>query len=125
MKLKNIITAITCLIIGITSCKKESNITDYAEQATCTGTTPTYTADVATILNTNCATSKCHNASSAKAKINLSDYNNASAQFRNNKRNLASVHHEKGIKKMPEGRAKLSDEIINKLDCWVKNSCPQ
>lgn len=125
MKIKITVTSIAFLITAIVGCKKESNITDYAEKATCRGTTPTYTVDIANILNTNCATSKCHDASSAKAKINLSDYKNASTQFKNNKKNLASVHHEKGIKKMPDGKAKLSDEIINKLDCWVKNSCPE
>jgi len=26
---------------------------------------------------------------------------------------------------MPQGQSKLADATINKLDCWVKNGCPE
>lgn len=106
------------------ACQKESN-TDFAAQAVCTGAVPTYTAYIATILNNNCASSGCHNASTAKAGIRLNDYTNASSQFLSNSKNLASVHHAGGVDAMPRNAAKLSDALINKLDCWVKNNCPQ
>jgi len=123
MKKNLLAVAILTGMVTINACKKDS--TDYAAQATCTGTAPTYTNDIAPILNTNCALNGCHNASSAKEGINLSDYASASSQFKNNPDNLTSVHHGSGVKPMPDNKPKLSDDIINKLDCWVKNGCPQ
>jgi hypothetical protein len=38
---------------------------------------------------------------------------------------LASVHHASGVKAMPQGQSKLAEASINKLDCWVKNGCPE
>ncbi len=98
--------------------------TDHASVAICS-TTPTYTNDVASIINGSCAFSGCHNNNSNSAGISLEGYSNASTEFRNNSKNLASVHHDSNVKSMPRGAAKLSDAAINKLDCWVKNNCPQ
>lgn len=123
MKKNLFIAAIVAGIVTINACKKDA--IDYAAQATCNGTVPTYTNEIAPILNTNCALSGCHNASSAKEGINLSDYASASSQFKNNPDNLTSVHHGSGVKPMPDGRPQLAADLINKLDCWVKNGCPQ
>jgi restriction endonuclease S subunit len=120
MKLK--FTFFALVIITLISCSKDT--TDYAGIAVCTGTTPTYTNSIATILNTNCALSGCYN-NSAKKGIDLSNYNLASNQFKTNSNNLISIHHGSGVEAMPQGRAKMSDADINKLDCWVKNGCPQ
>ena len=113
------------LIVCMNSCGKKTDTTDYAAIAVCSGTTPTYTTDIANILNTNCATSACHSASSAKSGINLSTYSSASSQFKTNSKNLISIHHGSGVDQMPKNAAKLSEATINKLDCWVKNGCPQ
>lgn len=121
-----LITATICIALfaGMISCKKTDK-TDYAANATCTGTTPTYTANIATILDANCASSGCHNASSAKAGIKLDNYANASDQFKNNNKNLIAIHHGNGVDAMPKGASQLSSTLINQLDCWVKNGCPQ
>ena len=123
MKIKLLGMATLTTLLTISSCKKDT--TDYASQANCTGTTPSYTSDIAGILNAHCATSGCHSAASSRAGINLSGYAAASSQFLNNKDNLIAVHHGSGVKPMPEGEAQLSADVINKLDCWVKNGCPQ
>lgn len=111
------------LILSCYSCKKSED-TNYADAATCTST-PTYTADVAPILNASCATPGCHNASSKRDGIDLSTYASAKSEFTKSNTALASVHHASGVKAMPQGQSKLSDASINKLDCWVKNGCPQ
>ncbi len=123
MKEIRLIVLILIGFVTFNACKKDA--VDYAAQATCSGNIPTYTNDIAFILNTNCTLSGCHNASSAKEGINLSDYASASSQFKNNPDNLASVHHGSGVKPMPDGRPQLAADLINKLDCWVKNGCPQ
>jgi len=110
-------------LITLNACKKDA--VDYAAQATCTGNTPTYSGEIESILTTHCALSGCHNANSAREDIILSTYTSASSQFTNNANNLVSVHHGSGVKPMPEGGAQLSEDLINKLDCWVKNGCPQ
>lgn len=120
MKFQYLIFSILILIIF--SCSK-TDTTDYAGIAVCSSV-PTYTNNVATILNTSCALSGCHN-NSAKAGINLSNYEQASSQFKTNSKNLISIHHGSGVEAMPRNSAKLSDASINTLDCWVKNSCPQ
>ena len=40
----------------------------------CTGITPTYTNDIASVMNNSCALSGCHNSSSKSAGIDLSTY---------------------------------------------------
>ena len=116
MKFQYILFSI--LILVIFSCSKTDS-TDYAGNAVCTSV-PTYTSNVAAILNSSCAISGCHN-SSAQAGINLSTYALASSQFKSNSKNLSTIH--SGV--MPRDNNKLSDATINTLDCWVKNSFPQ
>ena len=69
-------------IIAINACKKDS--TDYAAQAVCTGAVPTYSGEIASIIDTHCGDSNCHSANASKAGINLSTYALASSQFLNN-----------------------------------------
>lgn len=107
------------LSLSIVSCKKES-IKTYD----CTGITPTYDGEFKTILNTHCATSGCHNASSKKAGINLSDYNNAKAESSKDAF-LGSIQHLKGYDNMPKNGSKLDEVTIQKLYCWVQNGSPQ
>ena len=123
MKFQLLSAALLTVIIVFNSCKKDS--TDYASQATCTGTTPTYTNEIADILNSRCAMSGCHSASSAQEGINLSTYASASNQFLTNDDNLIAIHHGSGVKAMPDGEPQMDATTINKLDCWVKNGCPQ
>ncbi|MEZ5046048.1 MAG: hypothetical protein R2831_03555 [Chitinophagaceae bacterium] len=123
--MKFITLSLLAIIVINIACNKNSSTTDYVANAVCTGTTPTYTNDVASILNTSCALSGCHSAGSSQAGINLSDYSSASSQFKNNSKNLASVHHASGVEAMPRNASKLSDTQISILDCWVKNGCPQ
>jgi len=117
-----ILTAISG-IVAINACKKDS--TDYAAQATCTGTTPTYNGEISGLIDTHCGDSNCHSANGSKAGINLSTYALASSQFLNNNDMLTSIHHGRGVAPMPDNKPKLSDDIINRLDCWVKNGCPE
>jgi hypothetical protein len=123
MKFKIISIAILC--IALYACKKNAVSTDYAASAVCSGTTPTYTNYVSSIINNSCATSGCHNNASSKAGISLEGFANASNQFKTNSKNLTAIHYGSGVEAMPKSAAKLADSIINKLDCWVKNGCPQ
>lgn len=120
--MKQLLCFLVLSIIFLIACNKST--TDYAAQAVCTGNTPTYLNDVAVIINNNCAVSGCHNNAASSAGIALEGFANASSQFKDNKKNLISIHHGKGASNMPKNASKLSDADINKLDCWVKNGCP-
>jgi hypothetical protein len=122
--MKNILI-ITIIGISTYACSKKSTTPDYSTDVTCVGVTPTYSTGVSNIIDNNCAFSGCHNSASSQAGINLEGYSNASNEFKSNNKNLIAIHHGSGAEAMPKNSGKLADSIINKLDCWVKNSCPQ
>lgn len=90
----------------------------------CTGTAPTYTADVKTLLDANCATSGCHNAASKAKSIDLSTYTAAKSES-SKSRFLGSIQHSSGYDAMPQGGSKLSDANIKIIYCWVQNGSPE
>ncbi|MCB0528095.1 MAG: hypothetical protein KDC61_18380 [Saprospiraceae bacterium] len=115
------------LILLLGNCAKESASSNYAEQADCTGIDAqanSYTNSIKAILDAQCATSGCHDAFSQSESIDLSNYASAKSAFEN-RACLCSIHHGAGCTPMPEGRAKLSDATIQKIDCWVKNGYQQ
>ncbi|MBK9103921.1 MAG: hypothetical protein IPL92_04985 [Saprospiraceae bacterium] len=106
-------------IIAVASCGK-----DPISTVDCAGVTPTYNLDIKFILNASCATSGCHDAASQQNNINLSAYGPASSESHND-RFLGSIQHKRGYKQMPQDAAKLSQEKIDLLTCWVQNGSPE
>ncbi|MBK9151306.1 MAG: hypothetical protein IPM26_10040 [Saprospiraceae bacterium] len=107
------------ILFILTSCSKnESSTVD------CSGVNPTYTADIAAIMNSSCALSGCHSAIFPASGVNLSNYSNTKAASQNSKF-LKSIKHESGAKPMPQGSAKLSDASIRLIECWIKNGAPE
>lgn len=105
--------------IGWVSCSK-----DDTPSSTCTGATPTYTADIADILNASCAYAGCHGGSFPADGLDLSTYSKAKNASLNGKV-LASIKQQGGAKAMPIGAPKLSDALISKIDCWIQNGAPE
>lgn len=108
-----------CVLATCFACKKTTVTT-----VDCTGVTPTYTADIKTIINTNCATSGCHSASAKANGLDLSTYLLVKSESSNN-RFLGSINHDSGYNGMPQGAAKLSDANIKKITCWIQNGTPE
>jgi len=108
------------IIIFYTSSCNKKEITKYD----CTGITPTYTSNVKSILDANCAFSGCHNASSKADGIDLSSYSSAKSQSSNDKF-LGSIQHISGYDDMPQNASKLDDATIKTLSCWVQNGSPE
>ncbi len=121
--MKPIKIVVFAFILGGTSiftqCKKEE-----VDLLDCAGVTPTYTANVKTILDNNCATAGCHSASSRRAGYDLSSYA-ASVTSGGNQAFLGSVQHISGYDPMPDGGAKLPEADVKTLSCWVQNGMPQ
>lgn len=117
-----VITTLFLLIFSVQACKDSASNDDYISSANCTGSTPTYNAQVKSIMTNSCATSGCHNATSKKDGIDLSTYALTKNIFLNGK-GLCTIYHD--CTPMPENAAKLSDATILLLTCWVKNNCPE
>lgn len=116
MKKTFLVISVFCLSIVLFSCK---NTNDPLKDFDCTGATPTYTADIDTIMAANCTS--CHSGSFPSGNLDLSTYANVKAES-----NLfCSVNHDAACEAMPQGAAKLSDADIKKIACWIKNDKPQ
>lgn len=76
-----------------------------------------YASDVATILATSCNTSGCHNAAGSAAGFVFENHSQVSD---NATIILNVIRHEAGFSPMPKFAAKLSDEQINKVACWIE-----
>lgn len=96
----------------------------YTTAADCTGTTPTYTADIKPILDVRCANSGCHSAVSPANSLDLSTYATIKAHF-NAHTILCSINQEGTCGKMPKNGTKLAAADIKKITCWAKNNFPQ
>lgn len=104
------------------SCEKDE--VEEPQTYDCTGLTPTYTAEIKAIIDTNCASSGCHNATSQAGGINLSTYALTSSES-NNARFLGSIQHLSAYSSMPRNSAKLNDTAIQLIYCWVENGQPE
>ncbi len=108
------------------NCSKDNSSGSYVDQADCTGidaATNTYTKSIKAILDAHCANSGCHDAFSRSRNIDLSTYASSKSVFENTDA-FCSIHWN-GCNPMPQGSAKLSDAILQKIDCWAKNGYAQ
>ena len=121
MKKYLFLLTISALILNFTACKNDSLTTPTTD---CAGVTPTYTNDIKTIMDANCATSGCHNASAKASGKDFSTFNNCKNESMSNSF-LGSMKHSSGYTAMPKGAAKLSDAQIKLVECWIKNGTPQ
>lgn len=116
---KKLIGLSACVALAFAACKKET-----ATSFDCTGSTPTYTNDVKSIINSNCATSGCHAANNPAEGIDLSTYAKVKAESAKD-RFLGSIEHLSGYEAMPDGAAKLSETQIKTISCWIDNGTPE
>ncbi len=111
---KTAICLFASLLLYVSACKKETTT------PTCSpsDTTQTFTAKVKPIIDANCITSGCHDAT-ASGGVNLTTYDGVVSATKNN--NLISQV-QSGL--MPQGLPALPDSSINKIIAW-KDNCYQ
>lgn len=107
------------IVVIMSSCTSTTTTT-----TDCTGITPTYTNDIASVMNNSCALSGCHNSSSKSAGIDLSTYDKVKTESAKSNF-LKSIKHQSGVAAMPQGLSKLSDATILNIECWINNNWPQ
>jgi hypothetical protein len=116
---KYFLKACLFLLVFVISCSKDNSAV-----IDCTSESPTYTNEIATILNASCATTGCHTSTFPADGIDLSSYEKAKSASINGKV-LKSIMHESGASAMPQSLPKLSEDKIKKVHCWVQNGAPQ
>jgi hypothetical protein len=106
------------LLLSFSSCTTESISYD------CSAIAPTYTNDVKSIMDANCAYSGCHDVYTNAHGINLSTYAAVLSES-SNARFMGSMHHEGGYDRMPEGASQLNTSDLQKVYCWIQSGAPQ
>ena len=84
---------------------------------------PTYSADIKTIIDINCASS-CHSAEKKKHNIDLSTYELVKEESGHGAF-LGSIRHENGYDAMPQKHDKLDEATIQKIVCWIQSGTPK
>jgi hypothetical protein len=98
---------------------------DAVEKIDCSGITPTYSADIAPILNATCADDGCHGSVNSQAGIKLTNYAETKAGSGNSKF-LKAIKYQSGATAMPPDPAlKLSDAQVKLIECWIQNGKPE
>lgn len=97
-------------IVLIASCKK-----DKTEIPTCVEEI-SYAQQVKLVLDLNCTTAGCHDASAAGG-YNLITHTNVAA---NAELILSVINHESGFTPMPMGGSQLADSTIQHFSCWIE-----
>jgi cytochrome c553 len=118
VKLSLIVSFIITALLVVT-CKHEIPLTDNPPENndTCGAIVFTYSGAVASLLTTYCT--RCHNATTTRAGINLSNYDGVKTVALNGKL-LGSIKKETGYKPMPPGTTKLPDCQIRQIEKWVQ-----
>ncbi|MGB0933121.1 MAG: hypothetical protein ACPGU5_02500 [Lishizhenia sp.] len=81
----------------------------------CTDTV-SFIASIKPIFDMNCSTSGCHDAATNSAGYTLVGYEDI---FSEAEASLEAMQHNPSRVAMPYLTAKLSDSIIQKLECWI------
>lgn len=80
-----------------------------------------YTNQVGPIIQQNCSTSGCHDAT-ASGGYEFSSYSDVSLSAETI---LKAMKHEAGILPMPYDQPKLADSVIRKFECWMLQGKPE
>lgn len=109
-----VVLFLAVLFIACKKDKQEDEPVECADQIS-------YASDIATIMSTSCNTAGCHNAAGASGGLVFENHSQVSDHA---SKILNAIRHEGGFQPMPQGSAKLSDEIINKVACWIEQGKP-
>ena len=117
---KIIIISIYAIALSMFSCRKDKADAP-VETINCDSVTVTFNLNVQPIFLSNCATSGCHDATTASSGYVLETYSQISA---NAEASLSSMKYESGYTEMPYFSSKLHDTLINQVQCWIQDGKP-
>jgi hypothetical protein len=119
------LTIFSCIILStsIQSCYYDHEDTLYGTttSGTCDTSSVKFSTIVQPLMNTQCATSGCHNATTAAAGANLSSHTAIKSYITNNKDFfIGSIKHTSGYSQMPKGGSKMAVCDITKIEVWIR-----
>jgi hypothetical protein len=103
------------VLLSSVSCSKTKGSSKSFTASDCTSTI-SYKSDIQPIMNSYCTS--CHQPGNAKGGYELTTYSGVTS---NTSKVLASMLHNGGAKPMPEDADQLSDDLLNKMYCWVND----
>jgi len=115
--------ASVCSYVLVSSCNKDK--TKLTTELTCNGlddSNNSYNLRIKSILDNNCATAGCHDATTASSTVILDNYN-SSVDALNNKNVLCAINYQSSCIPMPP-TTKLNDTLINYINCWKQSGFP-
>lgn len=115
------------LSTSIQSCYYDSEEELYGlpSSTTCDSTAGKFATNVFPIMSAQCATSGCHNAVTASAGANFSNYATIKSYITNSKDFLlGSIKHTSGFSAMPKDGSKLATCDISKIESWINAGMP-
>mgnify|MGYP000421609346 CR=1 FL=1 len=119
--MKKIILALTIFaglfMVGCDEDDEPTKTTNTQPQELCDSLNITYDAHIKAIVDMSCNTASCHASSAGGFKLGTYAEVKAAAEKENF---LKAIKHEDGAVNMPMGASKLSDENIQKFECWEK-----
>lgn len=120
------IFSVILLSTTIQSCYYDNEEELYGtSSATCDTASVKYATVVKPLIDVQCATSGCHNASSASAGANLSTYTATKSYITNAKEFfVGSIKHTSGFSAMPKGSSKMATCDIAKIESWIIAGMP-
>lgn len=106
-------------LVSMQGCYYDNKAENYGS-AGCDSANPTYTNNIAPLINQSCI--GCHGSSGASGGVSLTSYDLVKAQAM--KGSLTGTLKQNGYSLMPPG-GKLSDCKIGQVDKWIRNGFPQ
>ncbi len=118
--MKIILTLQLVLLFFLVSCTKDKAAPNQVFiPSDCDSIAKSFSADVQPIINNSCV--GCHNSSSPGAGYNFDNYSDINS-------NLTvffkTINHDNGVVPMPYQQGKLSDSLIQVIDCWIESGAP-
>lgn len=111
--------SISCLMICHEGCYYDNEELLYGSGASCDTVQAKFSTDIDSIIQSKCAYSGCHDASTGKGSTVLTNYQEISSKA-NRIKDRAVLQ-----KTMPpSGSPSLSDTEVIKLKCWIESGTP-
>ncbi|MFK7807941.1 MAG: hypothetical protein AB8F74_09105 [Saprospiraceae bacterium] len=95
----------------------EEDLYQHVDQAECTATAATFTADIIPIMEAHCT--RCHRNDRQDGNVNLEGYNNI-LPYVNDGSLYGTTNHESGYKVMPTSGVKIPFCEIEQLRLWIE-----
>ncbi len=106
----------SAVVVLISACAKDKvQLVEEPVSNTECSSTISYNSQVRPIIELNCATSGCHDASTSGGYqfLTYADVSQHAEIIRK------TIKHEAGVQIMPKGLPKLNDSLIKTFDCWI------